>query len=146
MELGGRKKMKVARLAGPRKLFAIVDCDRPKPSSGEVVVKVVASGVCHSDLHIARGEFESVRYPITLGHEAAGYVYEVGEGVTRLKKGEPVVVYPARGCGRCWFCLRGEENHCEEGKFIGFDQDGAYVEYLLAESPRYLFPLLRAEP
>src|SRR3989454_1569717 len=89
----------------------------------------------------ARGEFKSVRYPITLGHEAAGHVYEVGEGVTGLKKGPPVVVYPARGCGRCWFCLRGEENHCEEGKFIGFDQDGAYVEYLLVESPRYLFPL-----
>jgi len=141
MELGGRKKMKVARLAGPRKLFAIVDADRPEPGPGEVIAKIVASGVCHSDLHIARGEFESVKYPITLGHEPAGNVYEVGKGVTGLRKGQPVVVYPARGCGRCWFCLRGEENHCEEGKFIGFDQDGAYVEYLLVESPRYLFPL-----
>jgi len=135
------KKMRVARLAGPRKPFAIVDADRPKPGPGEVVVKIVASGVCHSDLHIAGDEFKSVRYPITLGHEAAGHVYEVGEGVTGLKKGQPVVVYPARGCGRCWFCLRGEENQCGEGKFIGFDQDGAYVEYLLVESPRYLFPL-----
>src|SRR5438093_2518528 len=133
--------MKVARLAGTRKPFAIVEADRPKAGPGEVVVKIVASGVCHSDLHIARGEFESVRYAISVGQEAAGNVYEVGEGVTRLKKGEPVVVYPARGCGRCWFCLREEENHCEEGKFIGFDQDGAYVEYLLVESPRYLFPL-----
>jgi alcohol dehydrogenase, propanol-preferring len=133
--------MKVARLAGPRKPFTIVDADRPKPAAGEVVVEIVASGVCHSDLHIARGEFGSVKYPITLGHEAAGHVYEVGEGVTGLKKGQPVVVYPGRGCGRCWFCLRGEENHCEDGKFIGFDQDGGYAEYLLVESPRYLFPL-----
>jgi D-arabinose 1-dehydrogenase-like Zn-dependent alcohol dehydrogenase len=133
--------MKVARLAGPRKPFAIVDADRPEPGPGEVVVKIVASGVCHSDLHIARGEFKSVKYPITLGHEAAGNVYEVGEGVTGLKKGQPVIVYPARGCGRCWFCLQGEETHCEEGKFIGFDQDGRYVEFLLVESPRYLFPL-----
>jgi D-arabinose 1-dehydrogenase-like Zn-dependent alcohol dehydrogenase len=133
-------KMKVAKLAGPRKPFAIVDSDRPEPGPGEVVVKIIASGVCHSDLHIARGEFESVKYPITLGHEAAGNVYEVGESVTGLKKGQPVIVYPARGCGRCWFCLRGEENHCEDGKFIGFDQDGGY-EYLLVESPRYLFPL-----
>ena len=139
MELGGRKKMKVARLAGPRKLFAIVDADRPEPGPGEVIVKIVASGVCHSDLHIARGEFESVKYPITLGHEPAGNVYEVGKGVTGLRKGQPVVVYPARGCGRCWFCLRGEENYCEDGKFIGFDQDGGYAEYLLVESPRYLF-------
>jgi D-arabinose 1-dehydrogenase-like Zn-dependent alcohol dehydrogenase len=141
MEYVNDKKMKVARLAGPRKPFAIVDTDRPEPGPGEVVVKIVASGVCHSDLHIARGEFESVKYPITLGHEPAGNVYEVGEGVTGLRKGQPVIVYPARGCGRCWFCLLGEENHCEDGKFIGFDQDGGYAEYLLVESPRYLFPL-----
>src|SRR6266702_837895 len=133
--------MKVARLAGPRRPFAVVDADRPEAGPGEGVVKIVASGVCHSDLHIARGEFEAVKYPITLGHEPAGYVYEVGDGVTGLKKGQPVIVYPGRGCGRCWFCLRGEENHCEDGKFIGFDQDGGYAEYLLVESPRYLFPL-----
>ncbi len=133
--------MKVARLAGPRRPFAVVDADRPEAGPGEVVVKIVASGVCHSDLHIARGEFEAVKYPITLGHEPAGCVYEVGEGVTGLKKGQPVIVYPGRGCGRCWFCLRGEENHCEDGKFIGFDQDGGHAEYLLVESPRYLFPL-----
>src|SRR5207245_10740472 len=102
--------------------------------------------VRHRDLNIARREFESVKYPIALGHETAGYVNEVGEGVTGFKKGQPVVVYPARGCGRCWFCLRGEENYCEDGKFIGFDQDGAYVEYLLVEAPRYLFPLAGAEP
>ena len=133
--------MKVARLAGPLRPFAVVDADRPEAGPGEVVVKIVASGVCHSDLHIARGEFEAVKYPITLGHEPAGCVYEVGEGVTGLKKGQPVIVYPGRGCGRCWFCLRGEENHCEDGKFIGFDQDGGHAEYLLVESPRYLFPL-----
>src|SRR5438128_12674596 len=104
--------MKVAKLAGPRKPFAIVDADRPEPGPGEVVVKIVASGVCHSDLHIARGEFESVKYPITLGHEAAGYVYEVGVGVTGLKKGKPVIVYAGRGGGRWWFCFRGGENDC----------------------------------
>src|SRR3989442_2044436 len=133
--------MKVARLAGSRKPFGIVDADRPEPGPGEVVVKIDSSGVSHSYLHIAKGELKSVKYPITPGHEAAGNVYEVGEGVTGLKKGQPVIVYPARGCGRCWFCLQGEETHCEEGKFIGFDQDGGYVEFLLVESPRYLFPL-----
>jgi alcohol dehydrogenase, propanol-preferring len=133
--------MRVARLPGPRRRIAIVEAEIPEPGSGEVVVKIAASGVCHSDLHIARGEFESVKYPITLGHEPAGYVYEVGAGVTGLKKGQHVVVYPGRGCGRCWFCLQGEENHCENGEFIGFDRDGGYAEYLRVESPRYLFPL-----
>src|SRR2546425_11507146 len=133
--------MKVARLAGPRKPFAIVDGDRPEPRPGEVVVKIVASGVCHSDLHIAKGEFASVKYPITLGHEPAGTIRDVGGDVKDLKKGQPVLVYPGSGCGRCWFCLQGEENHCENGRFFGFDQDGAYAEYLLVESSRYLFPI-----
>src|SRR5207244_12827253 len=120
--------MKVARLAGPRKPFATVNADMPEPGPGEVVVKIVASGVCHSDLHIAKGEFESVKYPITLGQERAGYVYEVGEGVTGLKKGQPVIVYRGRGCGRCWFCLRGAANDCGDGRLVGFGQDGRYAE------------------
>lgn len=133
--------MRVARLSGPRRRLSIAEVDLLEAGPGEVVVKIAASGVCHSDLHISKGEFEWVNYPITLGHEPAGNVYDVGEGVEGLRKRQPVVVYPGRGCGRCWFCLRGEENHCEDGKFIGFDQDGAYAEYLLVESPRYIFPL-----
>ncbi len=131
--------MKAARLQSPRKPLKIVEVDDPEPGPGEVVVKVGSSGVCHSDLHIAKGEFASVKYPITLGHEPAGTIHDVGEGVKGLKKGQPVLVYPGSGCGRCWFCLRGEENHCENGRFFGFDRDGAHAEYLLVESPRYLF-------
>ncbi len=137
----GQRNMKAARLQNPRKPVEIVEVDDPEPGPGEVVVKVVSSGVCHSDLHIARGEFTSVNYPITLGHEPAGTIYDVGEAVKDLKKGQPVLVYPGSGCGRCWFCLQGEENRCENGRFFGFDQDGAYAEYLLVESPRYLFPI-----
>jgi alcohol dehydrogenase, propanol-preferring len=133
--------MKAARLQGPRKPLKLVEVKDPEPGPGEVVVKVSSSGVCHSDLHIAKGEFSSVKYPITLGHEPAGTIYDVGEAVKDLKKGQPVLVYPGNGCGRCWFCLQGEENHCENGKFFGFDQDGSYAEYLLVESPRYLFPI-----
>src|SRR5438093_12123233 len=91
------KKMKVARLAGPRKQFAVVHAERPEPGPGEVVVKIVASGVCHSDLHIARREFESVKYPIILGHEQAGYLFDVGVDVTDHRKRQPVDVYPGRG-------------------------------------------------
>jgi D-arabinose 1-dehydrogenase-like Zn-dependent alcohol dehydrogenase len=92
-------------------------------------------------LHIANGEFASVKYPITLGHEAAGTIHDVRDHVKDLKKGQPVLVYPGSGCRRCWFCLQGEENHCEDGRFFGFDRDGAHAEYLLVESPRYLFPI-----
>ncbi len=133
--------MKAARLPGPRRQVKIVEVDDPEPGPGEIVVRVSSSGVCHSDLHIAKGEFTGVKYPITLGHEPAGTVHGVGEAVKDLKKGQPVLVYPGSGCGQCWFCLQGEENHCENGRFFGFDQDGAYAEYLLVESPRYLFPI-----
>ncbi len=133
--------MRAARLQSPRKPIKIVEVNDPEPGPGQVVVKVASSGVCHSDLHIAKGEFASVKYPITLGHEPAGTVYDIGEVVKDLKKGQPVLVYPGSGCGRCWFCLQGEENHCENGSFFGFDKDGAYAEYLLVESPRYLFPI-----
>ncbi len=133
--------MRVARLQSPRKPIKIVEVDDPEPGPGEVVVKIASSGVCHSDLHSAKGEFASVKYPITLGHEPAGTIHDVGEAVNGLKKGQPVLVYPGSGCGSCWFCLQGEENHCENGEFFGFDKDGAHAEYLLVESPRYLFPI-----
>ncbi len=136
-----QRKMKAARLQSPRKPVKIIEVDDPEPGPSEVVVKVASSGVCHSDLHIAKGEFASVKYPITLGHEPAGTIHDVGEVVKDLKKGQPVLVYPGNGCGRCWYCLQGEENYCENGRFFGFDQDGADAEYLLVDSPRQLFPI-----
>lgn len=133
--------MKAARLKGPRKPLEIVELHDPEPRPGEVVVKIASSGVCHSDLHIANGEFKGVKYPITLGHEPAGYVHDIGSGVRNLAKGDPVLVYAGTVCGRCAYCLRGEENYCESGEFFGFDHDGADAEYLLVKSPRYLFPI-----
>jgi D-arabinose 1-dehydrogenase-like Zn-dependent alcohol dehydrogenase len=133
--------MKAVRLQSPGKPLKLVEVDDPEPGPGEIVVKISSSGVCHSDLHIANGEFASVKYPITLGHEPAGTIHDVGDAVKDLKKGQTVLVYPGSGCGRCWFCFQGEENHCESGRFFGFDQDGAYAEYLLVESPHYLLPI-----
>ncbi len=81
------ENLRTARLQSPRKQLKIVEVDDPQPGPGEVVVRVDSSGVCHSDLHIARGEFASVEYPITLGHEPAGTIYSVGEAVKDLKVG-----------------------------------------------------------
>jgi D-arabinose 1-dehydrogenase-like Zn-dependent alcohol dehydrogenase len=135
--------MKAARLKGPRRPLEIVELHDPDPGPGEVVVKIASSGVCHSDLHIANGEFKGVKYPITLGHEPAGYIHSFGPGVENLRKGQAVVVYAGTSCGMCEYCLRGEENYCESGEFFGFDHDGANAEYLLVKSPRYIFPIPR---
>ena len=133
--------MKAARLQSPRKPLAIVELEDPKPGPDEIVVKIASSGVCHSDLHMAKGEFKGVKYPITLGHEPAGYVHEIGSRVRNLRRGQPVLVYAGSGCGQCSWCLRGEENYCESGEFFGFDRDGANAEYLLVSFSRYLFPI-----
>lgn len=134
--------MKAARLLGPRKPVVISDVRDPHPSANEVVVEIKASGLCHSDLHIADAEFAGVNYPLTLGHEPAGYIHEIGSNVRCIEKGTPVLVYITQGCGTCWFCRRGEENNCEHGEAMGFDRDGSHAEFLLVDSTRYLFPIL----
>lgn len=138
----GRKRLKAARLLGPRRPLVISDLKDPHPGPGEVLVRVKASGVCHSDLHIIEGEFSGLKYPVTLGHEPAGYVSEIGSNVDSVQKGTPVLVYICQGCGVCWFCRRGEENDCTKGaEALGFDRDGSHAELLLVGSSRYLFPV-----
>lgn len=78
---------------------------------------------------------------MTLGHEPAGYVYQTGPRVKNVREGDAVLVYIARGCGKCWSCRKGFENECEKMEVIGFDRDGCHAEYLLVDSERYLFPV-----
>ena len=133
--------MKAARIKGPRRPVVFEEVEDPSPGPGQVVVRIAASGVCHSDLHIAMGDFKGIRYPLTLGHEPAGYVHRTGRGVKNVREGDAVLVYIARGCGKCWSCRRGAENECGEMEVIGFDRDGCHAEYLLVDSERYLFPI-----
>lgn len=133
--------MRAARIHGPRKPIVFEELEDPSPGPGQVVVKISASGVCHSDLHIAMGDFKSIHYPLTLGHEPSGYVHQTGPGVKNVREGDAVLVYIARGCGKCWSCRQGFENECEGMEVVGFDRDGCHAEYLLVDSERYLFPL-----
>lgn len=110
--------MKAAVLRAPNEPFEITDrveIDAPPP--GRVRVRVAACGVCHSDLSIADGTFPSP-LPIVLGHEAAGIVDAVGEGISDLAPGDHVVLTPCPPCGRCYGCLRGEPGVCVEASAI----------------------------
>lgn len=140
--------MKAARLHAYGGPLAIDEVPRPRAGPGEVVVKVGGSGFCHSDLHLIDGELRILpRFPITLGHENAGWVAELGAGVIGLREGDPVVVFGAWGCGRCLLCLSGSEQLCETPRWVGiFDFDGGYAEYLRVPEARYLLPLTRFEP
>jgi propanol-preferring alcohol dehydrogenase len=131
----------------------LVDLPEPEPGPGQVVIKIGGAGACHSDLHVMREFTEGAAPwgpPFVLGHEAAGSVHRLGEGVRGLQPGEPVAVYGLLGCGRCKPCVAGAENLCIHGMEgppgIGFGVDGAMAEYLLISDPRRLVPIGDLDP
>lgn len=128
----------------------LVEVERPDPGPGEVVVKVAAAGVCHSDLHILGELGDAVPWPLpfTLGHENTGWIDELGPNVTGLEVGQPVAVYGAYGCGSCERCLVGISNYCEDplhapmpGGGCGLGMDGGMAEYVRVPGPQYLVAL-----
>jgi S-(hydroxymethyl)glutathione dehydrogenase/alcohol dehydrogenase len=110
-------KTKAAILRELGKDWEILELDVDPPKAGEVQVRWVASGLCHSDEHLRTGDIP-VRYPIVGGHEGAGIVEEVGGGVTRLKPGDHIVCSFLPVCGHCRFCARGMSNLCDLGMFL----------------------------
>lgn len=123
------KRVKAWRYVGSQRPLERHEVERPQPGFGEVVIRVEAAGVCHSDLHVLDGIAE-FRAPMTLGHEAAGIVEDLGSGVTTLEHGQRVAVYGPNSEGDCRFCRSGQENLCPGGPPIGLGIDGAYTEYV----------------
>jgi S-(hydroxymethyl)glutathione dehydrogenase/alcohol dehydrogenase len=110
-------KTRAAVLRELGKTFEVVELDLDQPKEEEVLVRFVASGLCHSDDHLRTGDIP-VRLPIVGGHEGAGVVEEVGPGVTRLKPGDHVVASFLPVCGHCRFCAQGKTNLCDLGRFL----------------------------
>lgn len=102
----------------------------PVPRSDEVLIKIKAAGICHSDIHYRDG-VSSVGYrPISLGHEVSGVIEKLGSCVLDFQLGERVCLNYMITCGKCQYCVRGSEQFCEQGKMIGKDVDGGYAEYI----------------
>jgi len=119
--------------------------ERPKPEVAhptDVLVRIGGAGVCATDLHAIEGLMEpaGVTLPRVLGHENAGWVEELGTGVSTVAKGDAVLVYPASSCGLCVACRRGNDMHCALHQFTGLSVDGGFAEYVLV-SERSLLPL-----
>jgi propanol-preferring alcohol dehydrogenase len=125
----GSKTMKSAVLRQFGQPLAIEEKPIPVPGPGEVLVKVCASGLCVSDLHIQDGMIGTVRLPYTPGHEMAGVVAQVGEGVTAVDIGDHVVGAIDITCGTCKYCLSGRTNLCRNLVRVGFERDGSHEEY-----------------
>jgi len=131
--------MRAMQLEAARAPLRPSDLPLPAPRAGEVLIKIAACGVCRTDLHILDGELAAPRLPLTPGHEIVGTVAALGSGVRSLALGERVGV-PWLGwtCGTCAFCRSGRENLCDSARFTGFQLDGGYAEYTVADA-RYCF-------
>ena len=131
----------------------LMDRPTPKPAGTEVLLKVIAAGVCHSDLHIWEGFYDigggkklkladrGVKLPLTMGHENVGEVVAAGPGATGVKVGDRRLVHPWLGCGECAVCRRGDEQLCRTSGAIGVFRAGGYADHLLVPHPRYLFDI-----
>jgi len=113
----------------------------PKPNANQVLIKVKACAVCRTDLHIFDGELSEPKLPLVLGHEIVGEIVELGDSVKGLNKGDLIgVPWLGETCDTCRYCKLGKENLCDSAKFTGYQIDGGYAEYAVANS-KYCFKM-----
>jgi (R,R)-butanediol dehydrogenase/meso-butanediol dehydrogenase/diacetyl reductase len=130
--------MKAARYEGKRKI-TIVDLPKPVPQKDEVLVRVKYAGICGSDLE----GYKTGLYPsnIIMGHEIMGYIAEIGSDVKKWEEGDRVTVFPGYICGKCYFCLRGQDNLCIHEGSLGFGEYGGFSEYVpVKEESVFMIP------
>ena len=144
------KSYDVCECGAPLKM---IERPTPAPQGTEVLLKIVAAGVCHSDLHIWDGYYElgggkrlqllerGIRLPLTMGHENVGDVVAVGPEAKGVKVGDRRLAHPWMGCGECTVCSRGEENLCTKPRNLGVFSNGGYATHLMVSHPRYLFEI-----
>ena len=122
--------MKSVRLVKIGKHLEAADIPTPQIGPSELLVRVAACGICHSDAHYRAGISPITRLPVTLGHEIAGVVESVGKDETNISVGDRVCVHYLETCGRCDFCLSGQEQFCRNVQMIGKHRDGGYAEFI----------------
>src|SRR6202161_1871067 len=126
--------MKAARLHAYHEALKLDSIDEPKIDGPlDVIVKIGAAGLCRTDLHIQEGQWASrseVVLPYTPGHENAGWVHEIGSGVTNVAVGDTVIVHPFISCGLCGPCRRGDDMHCLSGSSPGITRAGGFADFL----------------
>lgn len=133
--------MRAMRLHTAGRPLVLEDIPRPEPGPGEVIVAVLACGVCRTDLHIVDGDLPMHRSPIVPGHEVVGRVIARGSRVNGVALGQRIgIPWLGHACGHCPYCEAGHENLCDKPVFTGYDRDGGYAEYAIADAD-FCFPL-----
>jgi alcohol dehydrogenase, propanol-preferring len=131
------KTMKAAMVHAFGEPLRIEEVRIPTPGPGEILIKVMATGVCHTDLHAANGDWPGrPALPFVPGHEGAGVVAALGSGVTGLNEGDPVgVAWLHNACGRCEYCMTGWDSLCEAQHNTGYSVNGSFAEYVIGAAP-----------
>lgn len=133
--------MQAMVLDRPRTPLRAADLPVPEPGEGQILIRVTACGVCRTDLHVVDGELTEPALPIVPGHEIIGHVALAGARVERFREGERVgVPWLGYTCGVCRYCRTGRENLCDAPRFTGYQIDGGYAQYTIADA-RYCFPV-----
>lgn len=149
--------MRCFHLAGFGQPLLALDKPLPVPTGTQVVLQVLAAGVCHSDLHVQDGQVDlghgqwasfaaRCNLPRTLGHETTGRITAVGPDAQNVGLGSTALVYGWIGCGSCRACQQDDENMCVDSRFIGVSRDGGFAEHILVPHPRYLIDLTGIDP
>lgn len=144
------KALQYRTVGAPPEVVTVPD---PEPGPGQVLLRVTAAGVCHSDIAVMSWPADQLPFPLplTLGHEGVGTVEALGAGVEGFAVGDPVAVYGPWGCGACSMCAQGKENYCLRAAELGIrppglGAPGAIAEYMVVDSPRHLVPLGDLDP
>ena len=149
--------MKSAQIIEPNKPLQINEIVLPNPNGNQVIIRVKSTGVCHSDLHLWEGGYDTgdgfmkvtdrgVKFPVTPGHEVVGTVEQIGDSVEGVNIGDLVLVYPWIGCEQCPTCQNGDTNLCESPKSLGVFQNGGYAEYVLVPDSKFLAKINNLDP
>jgi propanol-preferring alcohol dehydrogenase len=149
------RSFQVCRCGEP---LQMVERATPAPTGTQVLLKVIAAGVCHSDIHIWDGFYElgqgkkldllqrGIKLPLTMGHENVGEVVAVGPDAKGVKMGARMLAHPWIGCGECAICKTGEEQLCKTPRNLGVFSDGGYSDFVMLPHPRYLFDIGDLDP
>ncbi len=128
-------------LTGPGRPLRLSEVEKPKPGKGQVRVKVHACGVCRTDLHVVDGELKEPKLPLVPGHQVVGRVDSLGPGAKAFQAGDRIgVPWLGGSCGTCGYCRSGRENLCDKALYTGYQVNGGFAEYCLADE-RFAFPL-----
>jgi len=139
--MAARKQMRAMVLEAQHQSLKLRNISVPEPAPEQVLIRVSACGVCRTDLHVCDADLTEPKLPLVLGHEIIGRVAALGASVDQFEVGQRVgVPWLGHTCGRCRYCSKGRENLCAEARFTGYQLDGGYAEYTVADH-RYVFPV-----